>query len=181
MSKTTHLQVLDTRRSAVDPADRRSVRIARLERADYDAVVAMLGRCSAATLQRRFHGITTGVPYVNRLLGPATNGIGYGAWLDSRCVGVASLHFASESSADMAVLIEDEWQQRGVGWALAAEVIGQARKRGLGSLRADILAENYFIPSALARFGPIRASISFGVYTIWLDLQQPDPDVEGVA
>jgi GNAT superfamily N-acetyltransferase len=181
MSKSTAFQLVDPGRPADEPPGCQSVRIARLKRPHYDAVVAMLGRCSAATLQQRFHGVTTGVPYVTRLLGHATNGIGYGAWLGSRCVGLGSLHFACDTTAELAVLIEDDWQHRGVGSALAAEIIRLARGRGLRALRAEVLADNHFIPSALARFGPVRASISCGVYTIWLDLEQPGTDTEGVA
>ena len=180
MSKTT-LEILDGGGSADRLTNRQQVRIARLGCTDYDAVVAMLGRCSALTLQQRFHGITNGVQYVTRLLGHATNGVGYGAWLASRCVGVASLHFVNETGAEMAALVEDTWQQRGIGSALVAEIVRHARWRGLSSLRADVHGDNHFIPPALARLGPTRTSISGGVYTMWLDLEPTVAGTEGIA
>jgi N-acetylglutamate synthase-like GNAT family acetyltransferase len=180
MSKTL-LQLPDHCRSDSGPSGREPPRIARVQRADYDAILAMLGRCSKVTLQRRFHGVTKGVSYVTRLLGEATNEIGYGAWLASRCVGLASLHVTDRTSAEMAVLVEDDWQQHGVGSALVAELACHAREQGLSSLRADVHADNHFIPPALARIGPIRTSISFGVRTIWLELEGPQANTKGAA
>src|SRR5690242_8050122 len=93
---------------------RETIQIARLQRAHHQAVLAMLRRCSAATLEGRFHASTDGVPYVTRLLTTTTGEIGYGAWVGGRCVGLASLHGCADESAEMAVLVEDNWQQRGV-------------------------------------------------------------------
>jgi N-acetylglutamate synthase-like GNAT family acetyltransferase len=180
MSKTM-LQLPDNCRLVSGPSSGEPIRIARLGRADYDAILAMLRRCSKVTLQLRFHAVTNGVSYVTRLLGEATNEIGYGAWLASRCVGLASLHVTDGTSAEMAVLVEDDWQQHGVGSALVAELARHAREQGLSSLRADVHADNHFIPPALARIGPIRTSISFGVRTIWLKLDEPQANIEGAA
>jgi GNAT superfamily N-acetyltransferase len=180
MSKTM-LQPPDQGRSVSGPSGREPIRIDRVQRADYDAILAMLGRCSKMTLQRRFHAVTNGVSYVARLLGESTNEIGYGAWLDSRCVGLASLHVSDGTSAEMAVMVEDDWQQHGVGSALLAELARHARRHSLSSLRADVHADNHFIPPALARIGPIRTSTSFGVRTIWLKLEGPQANIEGAA
>ena len=180
MSKTM-LQLPDHCPSVSGPSGLESVRIARVQHADYDAILAMLGRCSKMTLQRRFHAVTNGVSYVARLLGEATNEIAYGAWLASRCVGLASLHVSDGTSAELAVLVEDDWQQHGVGSVLLAELAHHAREQGLSSMRADVQADNHFIPPALARIGPIRTSVSFGVRTIWLKLEGPRANIEGAA
>jgi len=152
-------------------AGRQRVQVARLEAAHRDAVVAMLGRCSATTLQRRFHAVTDGVPYVTRLLTNVSGEIGFGAWLAGRCVGLASLHAFNQTSGEMAVLVEDEWQQRGVGSTLVLALTRHARKQGWRCLRADVQGENNFIPAALTRVGRTRTSISFGVYTVWVELE----------
>ena len=153
-------------------AGRQRVQVARLEAADRDAVVAMLGRCSATTLQRRFHAVTDGVPYVTRLLENVSGEIGFGAWLAGRCVGLASLHAFNRTSAEMAVVVEDEWQQRGVGSALVLALARQARKQRWRCLRADVHGDNHFIPVALTRMGRTRTSISFGTYTVWVELEE---------
>jgi GNAT superfamily N-acetyltransferase len=162
----------ETTMPVLDLAGRQPVQVARLQPADHDAVVAMLGRCSATTLQRRFHAVTDGVPYATRLLKNVSGEIGFGAWLAGRCVGLASLHAFNQSSAEMAVVVEDEWQQRGVGSALALALARHARAQGWRSLRADIHGDNYFIPAALTRMGRTRSSISFGIYTIWVELEE---------
>jgi L-amino acid N-acyltransferase YncA len=141
-----------------------------LQLADHDAVVALLRRCSAATLQRRFHANTDGVSYVTRLLADVTQEIGYGAWVAGRCIGLASLHPCNESSAEMAVLVEDAWHQRGVGSALASALARHARQEGWTSLRADVHGDNHFVPAALTRMGRTRTSVSSGVYTVWVYL-----------
>jgi GNAT superfamily N-acetyltransferase len=143
--------------------------------------MALLRRCSAATLERRFHASTDGVSYVTRLLSNATSEVGYGAWLRGRCVGLASLHGCAETSAEIAVLIEDAWQRRGIGSALASVLARHARQEGWTSLRADVRADSPFIPAALTRMGTTRTSISFGVYTIWVDLEARSIDIEGAA
>jgi GNAT superfamily N-acetyltransferase len=153
-------------------ANRQPIQVARLKATDHDAVVAMLGRCSATTLQHRFHAVSDGVPYVTRLLTNVTAEIGFGAWLAGRCVGLASLHAVNQTSAEMAVLVEDEWQQCGVGSALVLTLARHAREQGWRRLRADVQGDNHFIPAALTRMGRTRTSISFGIYTIWVELEE---------
>jgi GNAT superfamily N-acetyltransferase len=145
-----------------------------LEVADSDAAVAMLRRCSGATLRRRFHGVTDGVRYIARPIESGSGESGYGAWMDGRCVGIASLHPSDQANAEMAVLVEDDWQQRGIGTALVMALVADARQRGLTTLTASIHAEDDFLVTALARLGPTRTSCSWGVCTTSVDLQLRD-------
>src|SRR5579862_2539845 len=108
-----------------------------LRGADHGAVVAMLGRCSEPTLRRRFHGVIDDARYINRLIGSSSE-VGYTAWIDGRCVGIASLHPSDQASAEMGVLVEDDWQRRGVGTALVAALATHARGRGLATLTAHM-------------------------------------------
>jgi N-acetylglutamate synthase-like GNAT family acetyltransferase len=148
----------------------RAVRTAPLEVADCDAAVAMLKRCSGTTLRRRFHGVTDGVRYIGRLIESGTGELGYAAWMDGGCVGIASLHPSDQTSAEMAVLVEDDWQQRGIGTALAVALASDARQRGLTTLTANIHAEDDFLVTALARLGPTKTTCSWGVCTTSVDL-----------
>ncbi len=151
------------------------LRVAALERVDSGAVVAMLRRCSPLSRFRRFHGITDGVAYVTQSLTGAarTPERIYGAWVAGRCVGLGSLHVDDRVSAEIAVLVEDDWQRRGVGSALVAALAGKARQSDLTALRAEVLTENWFVPLALSRLGPTRTSTSCGVHTVWVDLAPP--------
>ncbi len=151
------------------------LRVAALESVDSGAVVAMLRRCSPLSRFRRFHGITDGVSYVTQNLTAATRTAEriYGAWAAGRCVGLGSMHVDGRVSAEIAVLVEDAWQRRGVGWALVAALDGKARQSRLTGLRAEVLTENWFVPPALSRLGPTRTSTSCGVHTVWVDLAPP--------
>lgn len=152
----------------------RSVRTVRLQAGDCDAAIAMLGRCSGPTLRRRFHGVTDGVQYVTSLIGSGHPAVGYGAWIDGQCVGIASLHLSEQASAELAVLVEDDWQQRGIGTALVAALAHDARQRGLTTLTANIHAEDDFLVAALARLGRTRTTCTWGVCTTCVDVRARD-------
>jgi GNAT superfamily N-acetyltransferase len=152
------------------------LRVTAVGSVDSGAVVAMLRRCSPLTRFQRFHGITDGVSYFTQsLTGAARRAESiYGAWVAGGCVGVGSLHVYDRVRAEIAVLVEDDWQRRGVGSALVAALAGKARQSGLTGLRAEVLTENWFVPPALSRLGPTRTSTSCGVHTVWVDLA-PSP------
>jgi GNAT superfamily N-acetyltransferase len=152
----------------------RAVRAVGLQPGDGEAAIAMLGRCSGTTLRRRFHGVTDGVRYVTSLIGSDNPAVGYGAWIDGQCVGIASLHLSERASAEMAVLVEDAWQRRGIGTALVAALATGARQRGLATLIANIHAEDDFLVAALARLGRTRTTCTWGVCTTCVDLRTRD-------
>ena len=145
------------------------IRVTVLEHADSEALLAMVGRCSAMTLYRRFHGVTDGVSYAQQVLADAAGHDSYAAWRGDRCVGLGDLH-VRDDTAEIGVLAEDGWQRRGVGTALVVALARRARERRSPFLRADLLAENHFALRALARVGPTRTSLAYGGYTALIDL-----------
>ena len=95
-----------------------------LKAEDLPEVTAMLGRCSRATLYKRFHGFTDGVAHASFTIDdPAQDA--YGAWSGGTCVGMASLAITQEGHGEIGVLVEDAWQRRGAG-ASARRCIGRA-------------------------------------------------------
>jgi hypothetical protein len=54
------------------------IRVAAFQRGDAQAVLAMLMRCSAATLYHRFHGLTDGVSHITRVVADAAGQELYG-------------------------------------------------------------------------------------------------------
>ena len=147
------------------------IRVVALERGDADAMVAMLGHCSPTTLYHRFHGITDGVPHVSQVLADTAGQDGFGAWCAESCVGFASLAVDGDGSTHIGVLVEDEWQRRGVGSALMAALLHRARERRLPCIVVDVLAEDQFILPLLARIGPITTSSAHGSHTVRLGLR----------
>jgi GNAT superfamily N-acetyltransferase len=137
----------------------------------------MLGRCSTATLYHRFHGPTNGMAYATTLLAAADtaaesdgHGDAYAAWVDGQCVGLASLH-AEDGVGEVAVLVEDSWQRRGVGSLLMRALVRAARRRGLVALHADVLAPRRFLVRLLGQIGPTRTVIGGGVYGVLVGLE----------
>jgi GNAT superfamily N-acetyltransferase len=148
------------------------VRVRALHVGDTPAVRAMLGRCSRATLYKRFHGFTDGVAHASHALADANQDV-YGAWSADTCVGMASLAVTEEGYGDMGVLVEDRWHRRGAGSALVAALVTRAKQLDLPSLVADILADNYFIIPLLARVGGITTTFAYSGYRVRVGLGSP--------
>ena len=67
--------------------------------------------------------------------------------------------------ADIAFVVKDEWQQRGVGTALFQRMIEIARARGLAGFEADVLASNKPMLVVFHRSGlHFESQLESGVY-----------------
>jgi GNAT superfamily N-acetyltransferase len=148
------------------------VRVGALHVSDAPAVRAMLGRCSRATLYKRFHGFTDGVAQASHALADANQDV-YGAWSADGCVGMASLAITEEGHGAIGVLVEDRWQRRGAGSALVAALVERAHEVRLTSFIVDILADNYFIIPLLARIGGVTTTFGYSGYRVRVGLESP--------
>jgi RimJ/RimL family protein N-acetyltransferase len=148
------------------------VRVAVLKAEDLPEVTAMLGRCSRATLYKRFHGFTDGVAHASFTIDDAAQDA-YGAWSGGACVGMASLAITQEGHGEIGVLVEDAWQRRGAGSALVAALVERAQQLGLPGLIADVLADNYFVLPLLARVGAISTTFAYSGYRVRVGLGVP--------
>jgi N-acetylglutamate synthase-like GNAT family acetyltransferase len=137
---------------------------------DTEAVLAMLARCSRESLFNRFHGFTDGVAYFGALLrdGPVQQTLL--ACYGSTCVGVATLGVDATGIVDLAVLVEDAWQHRGIGTQLTDALLDSARSNGVSIVHAEVLSDNRHSLQALRRIGPLTVSISRGIWSIDLAL-----------
>jgi GNAT superfamily N-acetyltransferase len=145
--------------------DDEQVRVTFLDVDDLPAITAMLGRCSRATLYRRFHGFTDGRAHASSTVSDP-NEDAYGAWRAGRCVGMATLAVNEEGYGEIGVLVEDAWQRRGAGAALVTALVGRAHELGLPGLVADVLADNYFVLPLLARIGAIATTFAYSGYRV---------------
>jgi GNAT superfamily N-acetyltransferase len=101
-------------------------------------------RCSFDTLYRRFHG-ATGTPLQRELARMATSSGGHRSWVavsGGHVRGVATLAVGRSGEAEVAFLVEDAWQRRGLGRALAGRVGVEARRAGHGGLTALVQGDN---------------------------------------
>jgi GNAT superfamily N-acetyltransferase len=148
------------------------VAVLRPTASDVEAVLAMLARCSRATLFHRFHGFTDGVAYYGALLRDRPVDQTLLAWHGSTCVAVASLGVGATGTIDLAVLVEDAWQRQGIGTRMVDSLLDSARARGTATVHADVLGEDLFILRILRRIGPLTVSIEFGTYSIDIDISR---------
>jgi GNAT superfamily N-acetyltransferase len=126
---------------------------------DLPAVQAMHERCSARTRYRRYlSGLARPVPaQLRRLLEPA-GGVSLVALAGGsfgepeRVVAMANL-VAEGAMAELALLVEDAWQRRGVGSALLRRLVTHAGQAGYDALVAHTHADNVGMLRTLRRLG----------------------------
>ena len=69
-----------------------------------------------------------------------------------------------ETTAEVAVVVQDDWQRQGVGTALVSTLLDAAEKRGFDRFVATIAADNSIVRRLLDRVGRVVAShTSLGV------------------
>ncbi len=139
---------------------------------DRPALERMLARCTGQTRYRRFHGPVSVFP--ERYLTEALSGsplhfalvacldedgaegdgaVADRAVVDGTVVALASCRAVDEGVAELGILVEDEWQRRGVGSDLLREIVAYAARTGLRALQAQVLAEQPWIVGLLRRHG----------------------------
>jgi GNAT superfamily N-acetyltransferase len=113
---------------------------------DVEPVSRMHERCTPATRQRRYLGGTTSpsATQLARLLAPA-RGATLVAEVDGgdgpRIVAMANL-IGEGDVAEVALLVEDGWQRRGLGTALLRRLLGVAARDRYAALVAHTQADN---------------------------------------
>ena len=85
-------------------------------------------------------------------------------------MGLATLA-RSACDHELGVLVEDNWQRRGIGTELLTCLVASARARGIGQIVAEVLGEDSFVLSALRRVGPLVVTLEWGVYTVRVALR----------
>ena len=157
--------------------------------ADRAALARMFERCTAATRYRRFHGPVKAIP--ERYLSEALSGSlfhhalvsylepaapAHARALPGGIVALASCRLVDEGAAELGVLIEDEWQRKGLGTRLVRELVAHASDVGLRVLEAQLLAEQAWITSLLRPYGTCRLrSAGNGVLNVTVRLEPTRP------
>jgi RimJ/RimL family protein N-acetyltransferase len=87
---------------------------------------------------------------------------------DTELVGVGRYEPTSDpDTAEVAFLVEDRWQGKGLGTALFTDLLRAAESRGIRRFRADVLADNVRMLDLIARFGDVQSrEIGAGVTTV---------------
>ncbi|RMI28981.1 GNAT family N-acetyltransferase [Nocardia stercoris] len=151
-----------------------------LTAADRAALRRLPDRVSPTSAVLRFHGAVKMLtePTLDRLLDLEPGQREAVVAVDARGIaGVA--RFARDAvdsdTAEIAILIADEWQHHGVGGQLLHRLVEQARHAGITLFRADLLAENTAARHLLSNVAPIvDERVTAGHSVLRLDLRAAD-------
>lgn len=102
---------------------------------DVAALARMMARCSDRTRYERFHGVVTEIPpaYLRRCL--SGEHLALVVEDAGEIVALASIGPSEGDVPEMAVIVEDGWQGRGVGRALVTALFAKA---GVTTVRMEL-------------------------------------------
>ncbi|MFE0172005.1 GNAT family N-acetyltransferase [Streptomyces sp. NPDC059002] len=144
-----------------------SITVRRADTADVEAAKAMHDRCSARTLGMRYHGPVHDVDrYLNHLLSPRFGRTLAVQTASGRIVGIGHLLWDGDET-EIALLVEDEWQRRGIGSQLLGRLVTLAVEAGCESVYAVTQASNTGMVAAMRGLGlPLDYQIEEGTLVI---------------
>ncbi|GGZ86758.1 hypothetical protein GCM10010389_26330 [Streptomyces echinoruber] len=152
--------------------------IRRADSRDLAAARAMHERCSADTLRRRYHGpVGDADRYLDHLLSPRFGRTLAAQTASGRVVGLGHLLWDGDET-EVALLVEDAWQRRGVGGELLARLVAMAAEAGCESVYAVTQSSNTGMVAAMRALGlPLDYQIEEGtlVITARLDIAATSP------
>ncbi|MFE5137116.1 GNAT family N-acetyltransferase [Streptomyces fagopyri] len=125
------------------------ITVRRVDVSDLEAAKAMHERCSSRTLNMRYHGpVKDADRYLNHLLSPR-----FGRTLavrtpSGRMVGLGHLLWDGDET-EIALLVEDDWQRRGIGAELLGRLVAMAVEAGCDSVYAVTQASNTGMVAAM--------------------------------
>jgi GNAT superfamily N-acetyltransferase len=145
---------------------------------DEDGLREMLSRLSRETIHRRFHLPMPNVP--EWALAYLTDVDHYDkeslvALVGDEIVGQAMYARQEACTAEMAIVVEDRWQSRGIGKLLLSSLAEEAGRRGIEAFTGAVLGENR---GALRFFSSVLSEMKFkirgGVYQPYVPLLSPE-------
>jgi len=149
-----------------------AITVRRADASDIGAAKAMHERCSSRTLSMRYHGpIGDADRYLNHLLSPRFGRTLAVQTASGRIVGLGHLLWDGDET-EIALLIEDDWQRRGIGSELLGRLVTMAVEAGCESVYAVTQASNTGMVAAMRGLGlPLNYQIEEGtlVMTARLD------------
>jgi len=125
---------------------------------DLDELAAMHARCSATSLYRRFlTGSRPTATQLARLLEPRRGATLVAVTPGGQIVSTASL-VGEGALAEAAVLVQDDWQRRGVGTAMLRRLLAMARPAEFAAVLVHTHADNTAMLRTVRRLGDFLAA-----------------------
>ncbi|WP_329240138.1 GNAT family N-acetyltransferase [Streptomyces canus] len=143
------------------------ITVRRADTGDLDAAVAMHERCSPRTLTMRYHGpVGDADRYLNHLLSPRFGRTLAVQTASGRIVGLGHLLWDGDET-EVALLVEDAWQRRGIGAELLERLVALAVEAGCESVYAVTQSSNTGMVAAMRGLGlPLDYQIEEGTLVI---------------
>ncbi|MFF7678883.1 GNAT family N-acetyltransferase [Actinacidiphila glaucinigra] len=142
---------------------------------DLEAARELHDRCSPATLARRYHGPVADVDrYLTHLLSPRFGRTLAVQTVSGRLVALGHLLWDGDET-EVALLVEDAWQHRGIGLELLRRLAAQAADAGCESVYAVTRATNTAMVATMRRLGlPLDYQVEDGTLVITATLSPAD-------
>ncbi|ARF60512.1 MULTISPECIES: GNAT family N-acetyltransferase [Streptomyces] len=143
------------------------ITVRRADRGDLAAARAMHDRCSPDTLGLRYHGpVKDADRYLDHLLSPRFGRTLAVRTASGRVVALGHLLWDGDET-EVALLVEDEWQRRGIGSELLARLVAMAGEAGCDSVYAVTQSRNTGMVAAMRALGlPLDYQIEEGTLVI---------------
>ncbi|MGW3446103.1 GNAT family N-acetyltransferase [Streptomyces sp. NPDC001076] len=148
------------------------ITVRRADTGDLEAARAMHERCSSRTLGLRYHGpVGDADRYLNHLLSPRFGRTLAVQTASGRIVGLGHLLWDGDET-EVALLVEDDWQRRGIGSELLGRLVRMAVEAGCESVYAVTQASNTGMVAAMRGLGlPLDYQIEEGTLVITARLE----------
>jgi GNAT superfamily N-acetyltransferase len=143
------------------------IMVRRVDTGDLPAAREMHDRCSPRTLGMRYHGpVGDADRYLKHLLSPRFGRTLAAQTTSGRIVGLGHLLWDGDET-EVALLIEDEWQRRGIGSKLLGRLVTMAVEAGCESVYAVTQSSNTGMVAAMRGLGlPLDYQIEEGTLVI---------------
>ncbi|MEV4423973.1 GNAT family N-acetyltransferase [Streptomyces sp. NPDC049602] len=143
------------------------ITVRRADQRDLAAARAMHDRCSARTLGLRYHGpVGDADRYLDHLLSPRFGRTLAVQTASGRLVALGHLLWDGDET-EVALLVEDDWQRRGIGSELLGRLVAMAEETGCDSVYAVTQSSNTGMVAAMRALNlPLDYQIEEGTLVI---------------
>ncbi|MYV50127.1 GNAT family N-acetyltransferase [Streptomyces sp. SID2888] len=159
------------------PPEGPAITVRRADTSDLQAAKEMHSRCSARTLGLRYHGpVDDADRYLDHLLSPRFGRTLAARTASGRVVGLGHLLWDGDET-EVALLVEDEWQRRGIGSELLGRLVAMAVEAGSTSVYAVTQASDTGMVATMRGLGlPLDYQVEEGTLVISARLDAPPVD-----
>jgi N-acetylglutamate synthase-like GNAT family acetyltransferase len=129
------------------------VTVRRADTGDLGAALEMHRRCSERTLRQRYHGpVGEADRYLRHLLSPRFGRTLAARTASGKLVALGHLLWDGDET-EVALIVEDDWQHRGIGTELLRRLARLAREAGSSDVYAVTQASNTAMVAAMRKLG----------------------------